>query len=228
MRDGTYQPASRSPSLVVSDTSSYGRPRSACSTGARALWLVDDREPDRHDDEHDRERRDGADERPPQVAPQRALVEPARAPQHGRAEHEQRRARDAADDRRDVVAAEAVDGDVADAVDDAGDDHQRTGRERGDGARARPQPRVRDREQRRERDGHEPAREVVADRRAGLAVPERVVEHPQGGGRHRHAKHERLVSPRDGATTGRAGPRGGGRDRGRSRGRPWDGGAAQA
>jgi hypothetical protein len=74
--------------------------------------------------------------------------------------------------------AKAVDGDVTDAVDDAGEDHQRPGRQRGDRARPGPQPWIREGQQPRERDGHEPAREMVADRRAGLAVPERVVEHP--------------------------------------------------
>ena len=95
LRDGTYQPASRSPSLVVSDTSTYGRPRSARSHRRARLVVDDDRERDRQDDEDGRERRDGADERAPQVAPQRPLVEPARAPQHGRAEHDEHRARDA-------------------------------------------------------------------------------------------------------------------------------------
>ena len=192
LRDGTYQPASRSPSLVVSDTSTYGRPRSTACDRRPRLVVGHDRERDRHDHEEERDRRDDADERPPQVAPQRPLVEPPRAPQHGRAEHDEHRARDPGQDRRDVVAAQAVDGDVADAVDDAGDDHQRTGRERGDRARPGSQPWIRDGQQQRERDRYEPAREVVADRRAGLAVPERIVEHPQCGDSQGDAEHQRL------------------------------------
>ncbi len=43
---------------------------------------------------------------------------------------------DTGQDRRHVAAAQAVDGDVADTVDDAGDDHQRARRERGDPARS--------------------------------------------------------------------------------------------
>ena len=53
------------------------------------------------------------------------------------------------------------------------------GRQRGGRARSGAQPRVDERQQGGQRDRHEPAGQVVADRRAGLAVPERVVEHPQ-------------------------------------------------
>ena len=119
LRDGTYQPASRSPSLVLSDTSTYGRPRSTGLHGRPGLVVRDDRKAEPNEDEHGHQHRANPDQRPPQVAPQRSLVEPARAPKQRRAERHEHDAADTARDRRHVVAAERVDGDVAGAVDHA-------------------------------------------------------------------------------------------------------------
>jgi len=156
--------------------------------------IRDDREPDRHDHEEDDDRRDGANGRSSRVPTKPRLVEPPRTPQHRRPEHDEHAAGDGRGDRGGVVAGQAVDGDVADAVDRTGDDHQRPGRERGGCARSRSQPRVDHGKQRRACDGHQAARQVIARRGTRLAMPVRIVEHRQGRGDNR--RHEIAAAAR--------------------------------
>src|SRR5829696_2197365 len=118
LRDGTYHPASRRPSLVVSRTSTYGRPRSTASTGARALWFTTIAKATGRTTNTTAKAAAAPASARPHVAAQRPLVASPRAPQHARALDDEHGTRSSRQHRREVVARQAVDRDVADAVDD--------------------------------------------------------------------------------------------------------------
>ena len=87
------------------------------------------------------------------------------------------RARDEREHRCDVVAGDAVDQDVPQPIDDPRDDRERAAHECDQSPHARTPAGIDDSECKRHGSGDEPARKVVRDRGAGLAVHERVVQH---------------------------------------------------
>ena len=140
LRDGTYQPASLRPSLVVKLTERYAVPRWAAGTGARATCVARIAIPVGTITSTDDHRGNGRLERAACVAAPAAFVEPAGAPERGGTEHDQHRSRERGETRGHVVAGDGVDRDALHPVDDPGGERERTEDQRDARAQSRPAP----------------------------------------------------------------------------------------
>ena len=138
--------------------------------GRARLVGGDDRDRDRHDQQIGGEQPAKATTAAAAGTPRQGLVEAPRPPEQSHTEGDQREAGEAGEHGGHVVSAQAVDGDVTEAVHRARGDGQRPADEGRDRAEAGPQHRVAERQRGGDRDRSEAAEQVLRRGRTGLAT----------------------------------------------------------
>ena len=172
--DGTNQPSSRSPSLVVKETSSGvgAEVRGRDDRPRRVRDDVPDR--DRHQERRNQHDDAGENEAAAQVAAAAAVVGAPRPPERPDADAEQDEAAGQREEAGEVVAGGAVGEGVVDGL-DAGEDAEEAEQQREGGAGTGADAPVCPGAGRDERQEREPSRKVVDRRHAGLGLQEVVV-----------------------------------------------------
>ena len=154
----------------------------------------DDRDDRGH--QHQQRRRAGeeTEQRAPRIAPHPALVEPALPPERDDTETDQHGTGYTAEHRRDVVAGEAIDGDVAEPVRDARGQREQAAGDRREAAEHWTQRRVCPSEGGGDRHGDEAAGQMVRGCGALLGMQERVVDDGQRGEGERNPEHHQTTT----------------------------------